>query len=330
MLMGSGTSRDGGQATTALLEEARATHRAIGRTFWLASRLLARDIRDDVHLLYLVLRTLDDVVDERRAEADEVVGAVESWARGGAATSREARILEAIEARHGIERSVVDDFCAGMRDDLSRRIIQTEADLDEYCYRVAGTVGLLMTSLLGSDDPAAARRPAIALGQAMQRTNILRDIDEDAGNDRCTWPARRSSASARRLPASAPSCSATRSLAPTRSTTRASPGSRTCAAAAWPSLRPPACTARSCGRSSARASASAPAGPWCRCGARSVPRRVRSSTCERARGSRSPRDAARRRAPRVASRPCVPHPSSVRPSRPARSPTGSMRRGRRG
>lgn len=184
MLMGSGTSRDGGQATTALLEEARATHRAIGRTFWLASRLLARDIRDDVHLLYLVLRTLDDVVDERRAEADEVVGAVESWARGGAATSREARILEAIEARHGIERSVVDDFCAGMRDDLSRRIIQTEADLDEYCYRVAGTVGLLMTSLLGSDDPAAARRPAIALGQAMQRTNILRDIDEDAGNDR--------------------------------------------------------------------------------------------------------------------------------------------------
>lgn len=102
----------------------------------------------------------------------------------GVASSREARILEAIEARHGIERQVVDDFCAGMRDDLSRRTIETEDDLDEYCYRVAGTVGLLMTSLLGSDDPQSARRPAIALGQAMQRTNILRDIDEDAVHGR--------------------------------------------------------------------------------------------------------------------------------------------------
>lgn len=184
MLMGNQPGGGGGAATSELLEEARATHRAIGRTFWLASRLLSRDIRDDVHLLYLVLRTLDDVVDERRPEAEAVVGAVEQWVAGGAPTSREARILEAIEARHGIERSVVGDFCAGMRDDLSRRIIQTEADLDEYCYRVAGTVGLLMTSLLGSDDPEAARQPAIALGQAMQRTNILRDIDEDAGNGR--------------------------------------------------------------------------------------------------------------------------------------------------
>lgn len=184
MLMNQGSHQASGDSPAALLAEAKATHRAIGRTFWLASRLLPKQIRDDVHLLYLVLRTLDDVVDDRRAEADAVVGAVEAWAVGGAPTSREARILAAIEARHGIERQVVADFCAGMRDDLSRRVIQTEAELDEYCYRVAGTVGLLMTSLLGADDPAAARRPAVALGQAMQRTNILRDIDEDLEHGR--------------------------------------------------------------------------------------------------------------------------------------------------
>ncbi|MEH3053862.1 MAG: phytoene/squalene synthase family protein [Patulibacter minatonensis] len=186
MLMGTGGGRAPQQpaSTDALLEEARATHRAVGRTFWLASRFLPRELRDDVHLLYLVLRTLDDAVDDRQPEADAVVGAVEAWARGEAAASREAQILEALEGRYAIERSVVGDFCAGMRDDLTQRTILTEDDLDTYCYRVAGTVGLLMTSVLGTGDPVRARRPAIALGQAMQRTNILRDIDEDREHGR--------------------------------------------------------------------------------------------------------------------------------------------------
>lgn len=166
-------------AARSAVAEARATHRAVGRTFWLASRMLPRDVRDDVHLLYLVLRTLDDAVDDRKPTADAVVGGVERWATGGAPATREARLLDDLAARYPLDRSVVADFCAGMRDDLSARVLSTENEVDEYCYRVAGTVGVLMTSLLGSPDPVAARRPAIALGQAMQRTNILRDIDED-------------------------------------------------------------------------------------------------------------------------------------------------------
>lgn len=169
---------------TDLLTEARATHRAIGRTFWLASRLLPREIRDDVHLLYLVLRTLDDAVDLGRRDAVSTVEAVEQWTIDGTVASREARILDYLATRYPIEPSVIYDFCAGMRDDLSGTRIPTEADLDRYCYRVAGTVGLLMTALLGADDLDAARRPAVALGQAMQRTNILRDIDEDRAHGR--------------------------------------------------------------------------------------------------------------------------------------------------
>lgn len=166
-------------AARAALAEARATHRAVGRTFWLASRMLPRDVRDDVHLLYLVLRTLDDAVDDRWATVETVLAGVEDWAAGAPAQTREARLLADLATRYPIEPGVVADFCQGMRDDLSARVITTEDDLDTYCYRVAGTVGLLMTSVLGSTDPVAARRPAIALGQAMQRTNILRDIDED-------------------------------------------------------------------------------------------------------------------------------------------------------
>ncbi|MDQ8043950.1 MAG: phytoene/squalene synthase family protein [Solirubrobacteraceae bacterium] len=168
----------------AVIEEARATHRAVGKTFWLASRMLPRVIRDDVHLLYLVLRTLDDAVDDAWPDATGVVGAVEDWAHGGAPTSREASIFDHLAARYPIDPAVVADFCAGMRDDLTPRVLVDEDAVDEYCYRVAGTVGVLMTALLGADDVDAARRPAIALGQAMQRTNILRDIDEDLANGR--------------------------------------------------------------------------------------------------------------------------------------------------
>ncbi len=166
-------------AASAAVADARATHRAVGRTFWLASRMLPREIRDDVHLLYLVLRTLDDAVDERDPQAAAIVGAVEAWTGGAPAASREALLLDDLAARYPIDRQVVADFCAGMRDDLSARVFSTEDEVDGYCYRVAGTVGLLMTALLGAGDQEAARRPAIALGQAMQRTNILRDIDED-------------------------------------------------------------------------------------------------------------------------------------------------------
>jgi phytoene synthase len=167
------------QPWMSVLDEARETHRAVGRTFWLASRLLPREIRDDVHLLYLVLRTLDDAVDDAWDDVETVVGGVERWARGGAPETREAMILDDLRTRHPIDPAVVGDFCAGMRDDLTRAVFATEEAVDEYCYRVAGTVGVLMTALLGADDFEAARRPAIALGQAMQRTNILRDIDED-------------------------------------------------------------------------------------------------------------------------------------------------------
>lgn len=161
------------------LGEARATHRAVGKTFWLASRLLPRAVRDDVHLLYLVLRTLDDAVDDRWPTVHAVLTGVERWAAGGPPQTREAALLDDLAQRYPIERNVVADFCQGMRDDLAGAVFTTEAEVDTYCYRVAGTVGLLMTSVLGSPDRAAARGPAIALGQAMQRTNILRDIDED-------------------------------------------------------------------------------------------------------------------------------------------------------
>jgi phytoene synthase len=176
------SARDAERATVVL---ARATTRDAARTFSLACRLLPGRIRDDVYLLYMVFRGLDDLVDDGRPEAAERVEAVARWAAGrpGARTP-EVGVLEMLAARHALPRGALADFCEGMRQDLDEATFATEDELDGYCYRVAGTVGIVMTALLGARDPARARPAAIALGMAMQRTNILRDIDEDLENGR--------------------------------------------------------------------------------------------------------------------------------------------------
>ena len=155
----------------------------VARTFSLASRLLPATVRRDVTLLYLVLRTLDDLVDEQNPEAATAVAAVETWLVTGEPTTRETIILDDLSHRLSLPRPAVVVFLQGMRDDLEVPNIQTEGDLDVYCYRVAGAVGEMMASILGVWDDQAWNA-ARALGNAMQRTNILRDVDEDLANGR--------------------------------------------------------------------------------------------------------------------------------------------------
>ena len=162
---------------------ARAETRRASRSFSLACRLLPASRRGDVYLLYAAFRALDDLVDEERPEAEERVAAVERWARGGPAGSPEARAFARVDARHHLSRAALLDFAAGMRQDLEGLPCRTEEELDRYCYLVAGSVGIVMCAVLGTRLPGAESQAA-ALGMAMQRTNILRDIDEDLGRGR--------------------------------------------------------------------------------------------------------------------------------------------------
>jgi phytoene synthase len=184
------TTRD--PEVAALLPEAQRTMRRVARTFATAARLLPRAIREDTELLYLVLRTLDDLVDLEGAGSDDPdarLAAVEAWAEDASpARTRETRILDDLARRHpSLPRDAVADFVAGMRQDLAGPRIETEADLDTYAYRVAGTVGRLMAALLGAEGPDADRA-ARGLGIAMQRTNIIRDVDEDLARGRVYLP----------------------------------------------------------------------------------------------------------------------------------------------
>jgi 15-cis-phytoene synthase len=173
-------------AIAAQADDARAVTERVARTFAVACRILPREVRDDVYLLYLVFRTLDDLVDDAHPDAAARVAAVDAWARGEPRErTAEVELLDGLAARHPVPRAALADFCEGMRWDLEQVEFETEAALDAYCYRVAGTVGIVMTALLGSSDVVAARPAAAALGMAMQRTNILRDLDEDHAAGRC-------------------------------------------------------------------------------------------------------------------------------------------------
>jgi phytoene synthase len=186
----------------ALLPEAQATINRVARSFALAARFLPRQVRDDINLLYLALRRLDDLVDleapsgsAQRADAVRRLAAIRTWLSSGAidtAAGDELAIFVDLQRRTPrLPTDAIGAFLDGMEGDLAGPTMESDADLDRYCYQVAGTVGRLMAALLGvhSGDDVRADYAARALGAAMQRTNILRDIDEDLANGRLYLPA---------------------------------------------------------------------------------------------------------------------------------------------
>ncbi len=152
-------------------------------TFAPGFRLLPSDISVDVERLYRVLRTLDDLVDEDRPQAQQRVEAVERWAHGQQADTPETHTLTDLSRRYPLSPQALIVFCDGMRHDITRATINTEDDLEAYCQRAGGSVGIMLAQLLGTTRPDGETKMA-TLGRAMQRTNILRDIDEDFAHGR--------------------------------------------------------------------------------------------------------------------------------------------------
>jgi len=174
-------------------ESILATH---GRTFHFASRFLAPKIRRDVVTLYAFFRTLDDLVDipEEGRSIENVrteLDAWKCWFLAGRAfpAPREplgSRLADLL-SKHGVPTSIFLDFLDGMAFDVEPQQISNFSELYRYCYRVAGTVGLAMTYILGVNSEQALVA-AEHLGVAMQLTNILRDIGGDLALGRIYLP----------------------------------------------------------------------------------------------------------------------------------------------
>ncbi len=173
-----------------------ADFRKHSRTFSLAARLLPREVQQPVATLYLFCRAVDTVADERpaligveaaRRELDGLRGDLDGALAGRPRTGDAFwRRFADVHARFRLDARPLHELIDGARWDLDGRGIADEADFLRYCDLVGGTVGAMMLPFLaddGADTPdarAALDRDARSLGIAMQITNILRDVGEDA------------------------------------------------------------------------------------------------------------------------------------------------------
>lgn len=139
--------------------------------------------RQDALLFYRFCRTIDDIADEPEREESEKCRLLERWLQ---ATEFPAE-LEEMMARYAIDRELLKEIIHGCAMDVRPRRFNTYAELEAYCWRVACAVGLASVRIFGcqsvrSDDYA------VHLGHALQLTNIIRDVGEDAQRGRIYLP----------------------------------------------------------------------------------------------------------------------------------------------
>jgi phytoene synthase len=162
------------------------------KSFALAAKLLPRSLRGDIAVLYAYCRYVDDAVDlEHRAGQRVAVERLRSELHSVyAGNAQPAPLLAAFQdlvRRRQIPRSYAEELLNGMSMDAAGFHYRDPQQLAVYCYRVAGTVGLMLCHVLGVRDRRALRHAA-HLGMAMQLTNICRDVAEDHARGRLYLP----------------------------------------------------------------------------------------------------------------------------------------------
>lgn len=171
--------------------QANAVHvlRSHGRSFYFASHLLGRVFRLRAARLYAFCRYVDDLADEHTdaAQARREIEAVQRALLLGVSPHSAVQNLLNLRQEIGLPAAPLEVLLSGVQSDLGVTRLQNEAELVQYAYKVAGTVGLMMCAVLEVHDPKA--RPfAVDLGIAMQLTNIARDVGEDAAKGRIYLP----------------------------------------------------------------------------------------------------------------------------------------------
>lgn len=161
------------------------------KSFHLASLLLPENYREYARGLYGFCRMADDLVDQSHepAKAVELLHTrLERIYAGQPFDAATDRAFADVVHRFGIPRAVPDALIEGFLWDAEGRHYDSLSDVIAYGVRVAGTVGVMMSLIMGQREPQALAR-AIDLGIAMQLSNIARDVEEDARLGRVYLPA---------------------------------------------------------------------------------------------------------------------------------------------
>jgi 15-cis-phytoene synthase len=172
--------------------EAEKSIRKNSKTFFFATSLLPERERRAVRALYAFCRSSDDLVDVHGATPVEM----ERWRSESRLPLRYQRnpilyVWAQTRAEFGVDTIYEDELIAGVSSDLECRRYVTWEQLQMYCYQVASTVGLMSMPIVGLHAGVTFEQAApyaIQMGIALQLTNILRDVGEDAARGRVYLP----------------------------------------------------------------------------------------------------------------------------------------------
>ena len=172
------------------MDACRALLKGGSRTFHAASKVLPRKVGDPAIALYAFCRLADDAVDlgdNRAAAVERLKERLDRAYRGQPMDQAADRAFADVVAQFSIPREVPEALLEGLAWDAEGRRYETLPELYAYAARVAGTVGAMMTLVMGQRTPEIVAR-ACDLGVAMQLTNIARDVGEDARAGRLYLP----------------------------------------------------------------------------------------------------------------------------------------------
>ncbi len=175
-----------------VLAECRAILARGSKSFRAASRLLPSRLRDPVAAYYAFCRVSDDAVDESddpSAALAHLRARLDAIAAGRPGPHPADRGLAWVMEAFDVPRAPIDALLEGYAWDVERRRYETLSDVRAYAARVAASVGVVMTLLMGRREAWVLHRAA-DLGVAMQLTNIARDVGEDARAGRLYLPLR--------------------------------------------------------------------------------------------------------------------------------------------
>ncbi|MDZ7627920.1 MAG: squalene/phytoene synthase family protein [Parvularculaceae bacterium] len=166
-----------------------------GTSFAAGMAILPKPRREAMHAIYAFCREVDDIADDERLGAAEKRARLAEWRReidrlyeGRPAMSVGVALLEPVRA-YNLPKNEFLMMIEGMEMDAEGPIVAPSFErLFAYTRRVAGAVGLLSMPVFGAPKGAASDRFALALGDALQLTNILRDVAEDAKIGRLYLP----------------------------------------------------------------------------------------------------------------------------------------------
>jgi len=165
-----------------------------GSSFYAGMRVLPKAEREAMYAIYGFCRLVDDIADDQQGNREGRMQALDAWRAdldslyAGGPPGQAALVAEAVK-RFNLDRADFEAVIDGMAMDVDRDIRWPPmAELDLYCDRVASAVGRLSVRIFGMDE-APGIELAYHLGRALQLTNILRDVDEDAAIGRVYLPA---------------------------------------------------------------------------------------------------------------------------------------------